>query len=90
MAKIPHLQHFVTDNLDEVCQKSDVLVVTNKEKDFVDVLKKYPGKIIVDLVRQWKEVDYDGIYDGLSWGNINMNTVAQGKAINMDFKQTEF
>ena len=90
MAKIPHLQHFVTANLDEVCQQSDVLVVTNKEKEFVDVLKKYPGKIIVDLVRQWKEVDYDGIYDGLSWGNINMNAVAQGQSINMDFKQTEF
>lgn len=90
MAKIPHLQQFVTDDLDEVCKKSDVLVVTNKEKDFVDVLKKYPGKIIVDLVRQWKEVDYDGIYDGLSWGDINMNAAAQRQTIDMDFKQTEF
>ncbi len=39
MAKIPHLQHFVTDDLDVVCRNSDVLVVTNKEKDFADVLK---------------------------------------------------
>lgn len=90
MAKIPHLQHFVTDNLDEVCRNSDVLVITNKEKEFSEVINKYPGKIIVDLVRQWKEVDYDGIYDGLSWGNINNNEDAQNKPINMDFKQTDF
>ena len=89
MAKIPHLQHFVTDNLDSVCENSDVLVVTNKEKEFADVLKKYPQKIIIDLVRQWKEVDYDGIYEGLSWGNINSNP-AQNETIDQDFKKTEF
>ena len=90
MAKIPHLQHFVTDNLDDVCKNSDVLVITNKEKEFVEVLNKYPRKIIVDLVRQWKEVDYDGIYDGLSWGNINSNEEAQNRPVDMDFKQTDF
>lgn len=90
MAKIPHLQHFVTDNLAEVCENSDVLVVTNKEKEFADVLKQYPGKIVVDLVRQWKEVDYDGHYEGISWGDINANAQAQGRAIEQDFKQTEF
>ena len=90
MAKIPHLQHFVTDNLDDVCKNSDVLVITNKEKEFAEVLNKYPRKIIVDLVRQWKEVDYDGIYDGLSWGNINSNEEAQNRPVDMDFKQTDF
>lgn len=89
MAKIPHLQHFVTDDLDAVCQNSDVLVVTNKEKEFADVLKKYPHKIIIDLVRQWKEVDYNGIYEGLSWGSINTNP-AQGEKVEQDFKRTEF
>ena len=90
MAKIPHLQHFVTADLDSVCQNSDVLVVTNKEKDFEDVLKKYPGKIIIDLVRQWKEVDYAGKYEGISWGDINENHKAQNAEVEMNFKQTEF
>lgn len=89
MAKIPHLQHFVTDNLDEVCSESDVLVVTNKEKEFANVLTKYPHKIIIDLVRQWKEVDYNGVYEGLSWGNINTNP-AQNEQMEQDFKRTEF
>lgn len=89
MAKIPHLQHFVSDDIDMVCRESDVLVVTNKEKEFADILSKYPNKIIIDLVRQWKEVDYNGIYEGLSWGNINTNS-AQNTVIKQDFKRTEF
>ena len=64
--------------------------MTNKEKDFEDVLKKYPGKIVIDLVRQWKEVDYNGKYEGISWGDINQNQVAQNELHDMNFKQTEF
>lgn len=90
MAKIPHLQHFVTADLDDVCKNSDVLVVTNKEKDFAEVLAKYPGKTIIDLVRQWKEVDYAGKYEGISWGSINKNIEAQNADKEMNFKQTEF
>jgi GDP-mannose 6-dehydrogenase len=90
MAKIPHLQHFVTADLDEVCRNSDVLVVTNKEKDFADVLKNYPNKTVIDLVRQWKEVDYQGKYEGISWGDINQNQEAQNAEFEKNFKQTEF
>lgn len=90
MAKIPHLQHFVTDDLDTVCRESDVLVVTNKEKDFAEVLAKYPNKTIIDLVRQWKEVDYNGHYEGISWGDINSNRKGQTANDDKDFRQTEF
>ena len=77
MAKIPHLQHFVSADLEEVVAKSDVLVVTNKEKEFADLLSKYPGKIIIDLVREWKQVDYEGYYEGIAWGSINTNPAQQ-------------
>ena len=90
MAKIPHLQHFVTDDLEAVCRESDVLVVTNKEAEFADVLGRWPGKTVVDLVRQWKEVDYEGHYEGLSWGDINTNRTGQETSIAQDFRQTEF
>ena len=69
--KIPHLQELITDDLASVIDNSELLVITNKEKEFADILKQYPGKIIIDLVRAWKEVDYDGEYEGLSWGNVN-------------------
>ena len=89
MAKIPHLQHFVYDDLDKVVRESDVLVVTNKESEFDELLQKYPGKIIVDLVRGWKEVDYAGNYEGISWGNINRNA-QQEQRIEKDMAGTEF
>ena len=90
MAKIPHLQHFVTDDLQSVCENSDVLVITNKENEFASVLADYPGKTIIDLVRQWKEVDYAGHYEGISWGDINANRGGQNSCENKDFRQTEF
>ena len=90
MAKIPHLQHFVSDDLEVVCRESDVLVVTNREKEFADLLARYPNKIVVDLVRQWKEVDYNGHYEGISWGDVNANSVGQNSVIAKDFCQTEF
>ena len=47
--------------------------MTNREKEFEDIPEKYPRKIIVDLVRQFTELDYEGKYEGISWGNININ-----------------
>lgn len=41
------------------------------------MLIQYPGKIVIDLVRQWKEVDYVGKDEGISWGDINVNHQAQ-------------
>ncbi len=54
-----------------------MLVITNKEKDFADVLKNYPNKIIIDLVRNGKN---------LSWGNINTNEGQIWRYVE-DFKQ---
>lgn len=89
MSKIPYMYEFVTDDLDDVCANSDVLVVTNKEKEFANVPERFPGKIIIDLARMRDELDYEGNYEGISWGNINRN-VAQGEAIAADMVRTEF
>ena len=67
-SKIPHLQRYITNNLEEVINNSEVIVVANKEKEFKDILDKMQGKIVLDLVRMWKDINYDGIYEGLSWG----------------------
>lgn len=88
-AKIPHLQEFITDDLEDVIKNSDVLVVTNKEKEFRDILDKYLNKIVLDLVRVWNEVDYDGYYEGISWGNINKND-SQSTEIKKEIAMTEF
>lgn len=80
-AKLPHLYEVISDDLDTVCEESDVLVVTNKEKEFEEIPARYPHKCIVDLVRQFTELDYDGNYEGISWENININPAQQKKIV---------
>ncbi|MBR5110232.1 MAG: UDP-glucose/GDP-mannose dehydrogenase family protein [Clostridia bacterium] len=88
-AKLPRLYQIITDDLDEICQACDVLVVTNKEKEFADLPEKYPHKCIVDLVRQFKALDYEGNYEGISWANIN-NNAAQDQPIERNMLTTEY
>lgn len=88
-AKIPHLHEIITDDLDAVCSECDVLVITNKEKEFANVPAKYPHKFIVDLVRQFSKLDYDGNYEGISWGNINANA-NEGMTMERNMPKTEF
>ena len=88
-AKLPHLHEIITDDLDTVCSECDVLIVTNKEKEFADVPEKYPHKVIVDLVRQFQRLDYEGNYEGISWGNINVNP-AQDDVLERTMVKTEF
>lgn len=88
-AKIPHLQEFITDDLDYVINNSDVLVVTNKEKEFTNIINEYDNKVILDLVRVWNEVNYNGYYEGIAWGNIN-NNESQFNEIEKEVAATEF
>ena len=88
-AKLPHLHGIITDDLDSVCSASDVLVITNKGKEFMDIPAKYPHKAIVDLVRQFQTIDYEGNYEGISWGNINQNPAQNDKLVR-DMATTEF
>ena len=86
---MPHLHEIITDDLDAVCAACDVLVITNKEKEFAEVPAKYPHKCIVDFVRQFNELDYDGNYEGISWGNINRNA-NEGMTLERNMPTTEF
>ncbi len=88
-AKLPHLHEIITDDLDAVASECDVLVITNREKEFAEIPGKYPHKVIVDLVRQFNELDYEGNYEGISWGNINVNPEQDAK-IERTMVKTEF
>ena len=88
-AKLPHLCDRITDDLHAVCTACDVLVITNKEPEFTEVPMRHPNKVIVDLVRQFKRLDYPGNYEGISWGNINENAV-QNEEIVRDIIKTDF
>ncbi len=88
-AKLPHLHEIITDDLDAVVSASDVLVITNKEREFAKIPGRYPHKIIVDLVRQFDALDYAGHYEGISWKNININA-EQDAVIDRDRAGTDF
>lgn len=88
-AKLPHLHEIITDDLNAIASECDVLVITNKEKEFADIPAKYPHKVIVDLVRQFNKLDYEGNYEGISWGNINVNP-EQDAEIERTMVKTEF
>ena len=88
-AKLPHLHEIITDDLDAMASECDVLVITNKEKEFADIPANYPHKVIVDLVRQFDKLDYEGNYEGISWGNINVNP-EQDAEIERTMVKTEF
>ena len=67
--QIPHLSSLLTENIDEVLEKSDVIVVGNLSPEFSDALKRTrPDQIILDLVRvktPREEIPAD--YRGICW-----------------------
>lgn len=88
-AKLPRLYEMINDDLDYVCKESDVLVITNKESEFSEIPQRYSKKYIIDLVRQFDELDYNGNYEGISWGNINKNS-GQNEELNRDMDKTDY
>ncbi len=69
--RLPHIYNLISDNFDKVIECSEVIVITNKEKEFDNIPNRFPNKILVDLVRQYKTIDKNIDYEGISWGNIN-------------------
>jgi GDP-mannose 6-dehydrogenase len=69
-AKLPHLHEIISDDLHSVAEAAEVLVIANKEEEFAALPARYPHKAIVDLVRQYQTIDYEGDYEGISWGRI--------------------
>ena len=63
--------------------------MSEKDKEFAELPARYPDKCIVDLVRQFDELDYEGNYEGISWAGINRN-IAQDKPIERDMVTTEY
>ena len=64
---IPHLSKLMTNDAPDMIAKSDVLVVTTKEKEFSDLLKNVNGKLIIDLVYLDNEINKKENYFGINW-----------------------
>jgi GDP-mannose 6-dehydrogenase len=67
--QIPHLSSLLTETIDEVLDKSDVIVVGNAAPEFGDALTRTrPEHIILDLVRvKTDRAQIPGDYRGICW-----------------------
>lgn len=67
--QIPHLSSLLCETIDEVLDRSDVIVVGNAAPEFSDALKKTrPEQLIVDLVRvKTDRTEIPGRYEGICW-----------------------
>jgi len=67
--QIPHLSSLLTENIDDVLEKSDVIVVGNGSPEFSDALTRTrPDQVILDLVRvKADRAQIPGDYRGICW-----------------------
>src|SRR5215217_633343 len=67
--QIPHLSSLLTESIDEVLDKSEMIVVGNAAAEFSDALTRTrPDQVILDLVRvKTERADIPGDYRGICW-----------------------
>ena len=67
--QIPHLSSLLTESIDELLERSDVIVVGNGSPEFGEALKKTrPEQIVIDLFRAKVERDeVPAQYTGICW-----------------------
>ena len=68
--QIPHLSSLLCETIDEVIDRSDVIVVGNASPEFTDALKRTrPDQVVVDLVRVKgvTPADVPAQYEGICW-----------------------
>lgn len=64
--KIPHLSKLLRQDLDEVAKHADLLVISQNDERFRDLIDKYPDKQFIDLVRVVDE-NRNHNYEGIGW-----------------------
>jgi len=67
--QIPHLSSLLCESIDEVLERSDVVVVGNAAPEFAEALRRTrPEQVIVDLVRvKMDRAEIPGQYQGICW-----------------------
>ena len=63
---IPHLSRLITGDLVEVIDKSEIILVAQKNKNISSLIEKYPEKMFIDVARV-VEKSSSGNYQGICW-----------------------
>jgi len=65
---LPHLARLLSDSLEEIVERSEVIVFANRNPAFEEVLRAArPDQTLLDLVRILERPETRGSYDGISW-----------------------
>jgi GDP-mannose 6-dehydrogenase len=67
--ELPHLSALLRQDLDEVVEHAEVLVITNFDAKFAEVLERLkPNQLVLDFVRIFKDqLDTNRNYEGICW-----------------------
>lgn len=66
--KLPHISKVIVNSQNELIENIDVLVIGNKNKDYLNVIKKIEKNImVIDLVRIGDDFNNKINYDGICW-----------------------
>lgn len=66
-SKIPHLAAHMTNDAELLIEECDVIIINNKEEEFIKLVDKIKDKIIVDFVRLKEEMLSKDNYVGINW-----------------------
>jgi GDP-mannose 6-dehydrogenase len=66
-SKIPHLSSLMLDSAKKLIDRSEVIIINTKEKEFFPLLTEYPDKIIIDMVRLDDSLLNNPNYKGINW-----------------------
>ncbi len=66
--RIPHISKLMVEDINEILSHSEVIIIGNKGKEFVNILPLLRGdQYIIDLVRISEDVKTKAHYDGICW-----------------------
>jgi GDP-mannose 6-dehydrogenase len=65
---IPHISRLLRNSLEEVINESEVIVIGKAQEEFLSLEDKpLNGRIVIDLVRLYKEAATEELYRGICW-----------------------
>ncbi len=67
-AHIPHLSKLMVTDIDEILNKSEVIIINNKEREYADIFTNWSGHAkIIDMVRIESILTKIATYQGINW-----------------------
>jgi GDP-mannose 6-dehydrogenase len=67
--ELPHLSHILRPSVDEVLQHAEVVVITQRDPEFIKAVSKLrPDQMVIDLIRIMPDVSgVQAEYEGIAW-----------------------